>query len=66
MSDSLRTADMPEGDYNLTASNQLRREIHAVIRRYGQESAVTVYQAIGVMEIVKFDLVDLLKKDHEK
>lgn len=53
-------------DYALTASNQLRREIHEVIRRYGQESNVTVYQAIGVLEIVKLDLVDMLQRDHEK
>lgn len=46
----------------LTASRQLRDEIHSAITRYGKESNVTVYQALGVLEIVKIDLVDLLTK----
>ena len=49
----------------LNASWLLRRELRAVIRRYGQESEVTVYQAIGVLEIVKLDLVDMLEKGSE-
>lgn len=54
---------MPNDEtHNPTASDQLRREIHAVIRRYGQESQVTAYQAIGVLEIVKFDIVDMLEQ----
>lgn len=40
-----------------TACDQLRNEMHAVIRRYGYESDLTVYQVMGVMEIVKIDLV---------
>ena len=40
------------------AGSQLRRELFNVIRRYGKESAVTVYQAIGALEIVKADLID--------
>ena len=57
--------EMPEESHNPTASCQLRREVHDVIRRYGQESDVTVYQAIGVLEIVKIDLVDMLEKARE-
>lgn len=57
--------DMAEESHNPTASDQLRREIHDVIRRYGQESDVTVYQAIGVLEIVKLDLVEILEKARE-
>jgi len=51
--------------HNPSASNQLRREIREVIRRYGLESDVTVYQAIGVLEIVKLDLVDMLERARE-
>jgi len=56
---------MPDESHNPVASDQLRQEIREVIRRYGQESDVTVYQAIGVLEIVKFDLVDMLEKARE-
>lgn len=48
------------------ASNQLRVEIRNLIRRYGRESDVTVYQAIGILEIVKLDLVDMLEKAREE
>lgn len=51
--------------HNPTASDQLRRELHDVIYRYGVESDVTVYQAIGVLEMVKLDLVDMLEKARE-
>lgn len=47
------------------ASDQLRKEIHGLIRRYGQESDVTVYQALGVLEIVKLDLVEMLERSRE-
>lgn len=56
---------MAEESYSPVASDQLRRELHDVIRRYGQESDVTVYQAIGVLEIVKLDLVEMLEKARE-
>ena len=44
------------------ASDQLRQQIHDVITRYGQESDITIYQAIGVLECVKMDLWDTLTK----
>ena len=47
------------------ASKQLRRELHDVIRRYSQESDVPVYQAVGVLEIVKIDLAEMLEAAHE-
>lgn len=53
---------MPE---DIPASDQLRKEIHAVISRYSQESDVTTYQVIGVLEIVKLDLVEMLEKCRE-
>lgn len=54
-----------ESDVAIPASDQLRKELHDVLRRYGQESDVTVYQCIGVLEIVKLDLVDMLEKSRE-
>lgn len=47
---------------NTEAPSQLRREIMNIIRRYGQESDVTIYQAIGALEIVKADLIDILDR----
>ena len=42
------------------AGAMLRRELRAVIRRYGQESDVTAYQAIGALRMVEHDIVDTL------
>lgn len=53
---------MAENQQPVPASDQLRHEIHEAIRRYGEESDATVYQAIGVLEIVKLDLVEMLDK----
>jgi hypothetical protein len=41
-------------------STQLKNEIHNVISRYGQESDVTVYETIAVLEIIKFELIEHL------
>lgn len=48
------------------ASDQLRKQIHDVIRRYGQESDITVYQVMGVLEMVKLDMVDMLERKHDQ
>ena len=50
---------------SLEASAQMRKEIKKVIRRYGEESDVTVYQALGVLEIVKSDLIEMLERATE-
>lgn len=44
----------------LEAATQLRNEIHSLIRRYGQESDVSVYTAIGALRMVEHDLVTML------
>lgn len=55
----------PESSFqSLGASRLLRQEILNTIRRYGQESDVTVYQAIGVLEIVKLDLVEIMEQSN--
>lgn len=38
-------------------SNQLRHEIDNVIYRYSQESGITAYQAVGVLEAIKMSLL---------
>lgn len=43
------------------ASDQLRKEMLSLAIRYGEESDITVYQILGVLEIVKLDLVDQLE-----
>lgn len=42
--------------------NQLREEMYNMIIRYGKESDITVYQAIGVLEVLKFDLIEMLEE----
>lgn len=51
---------------NKNACDQLRGEIHACIRRYGLEANTTVYQILGVLEIVKIDLVEMLEQAQRK
>ncbi len=55
----------PSQKQAVDASDQLRHVLIEVIRRHGQETGATVYQAIGVLEIVKFDLVEMLEKARE-
>lgn len=42
------------------AASQFRRELHALIQRWGQESDVTVYQIIGALRVAEHDLIDSL------
>lgn len=49
----------PTNEYFYAAS-QLRHELMNAVLRYGRESDVTVYQAIGALEAVKADLIDML------
>jgi septum formation topological specificity factor MinE len=50
---------------NSDANSQLRREILALIYRYGQESDVTVYSVLGVLDIVKADIIEKLTQGTE-
>ena len=57
--------DKVEGDsqsQEFAAISQLRVEMHKLIMRYGEESDVTLYQVLGMLEVVKQDLMDLRKK----
>ena len=40
--------------------DHVREEIHAVIKRYGNESDLTVYELLGTLEVVKADLLEML------
>lgn len=52
----------PFHDAEPDAGTQLRAELWNVIRRYGQESGVTAYQAIGALQLVQQDVIDALDK----
>lgn len=43
------------------AADQLRREMFGTILRWSQESDVTLCEAIGVLELLKADLLYLLE-----
>lgn len=47
----------PSEDQTLPG-DQLRKEIWAVIRRYGKESDVSIYTVLGTLEVVKADLIE--------
>ncbi len=44
-----------------SASEQLRDEIRAVISRYGEESDVTVAETLGVLELMKAEVIERLR-----
>ena len=46
-----------EDNFNENAGNQLRDTIFKDIIRYAQESDMTAFQAIGVLESLKYDLL---------
>ena len=57
-----------EDNFNCKAGNQLRDTLYKDILRYAQESDMTAYQVIGVLESLKFDLLNAMVesgKDNE-
>jgi hypothetical protein len=60
---------MSEENFNCQAGNQLRQILYKDIVRYAHESDMTAYQVIGVLESLKFDLLNamqtLAKEDEE-
>ena len=46
------------------SGDMLRREVHSLIRRYGQESDMTVYQALGALRVVEHDILAMLENRH--
>jgi len=59
---------MSEENLNCQAGNQLRNILYKDILRYAHESDMTAYQVIGVLESLKFDLLNAMVesgKDNE-
>ena len=57
-----------EDNFNVNAGNQLRQMLYKDIVRYAQESDMTAFQAIGVLESLKFDILNAMQnagKDDE-
>jgi hypothetical protein len=57
-----------EDNFDCQAGNQLRDTLYKDILRYAQESDMTAYQVIGVLESLKFDLLNAMVesgKDNE-
>jgi hypothetical protein len=50
-----------EDNFNCKAGNQLRDTLYKDILRYAQESDMTAYQVIGVLESLKFDLLNVMR-----
>ena len=50
-----------EDNFNSKAGNQLRDTLYKDILRYAQESDMTAYQVIGVLESLKFDLLNAMR-----
>ena len=56
-----------EDNFNCKAGNQLRYTLYKDILRYAQESDMTAYQVIGVLESLKFDLLNAMRNvDNEE
>ena len=52
---------MSEENFNSQAGNQLRDMLFKDIVRYAQESDMTAFQAIGVLESLKYDLLKAME-----
>lgn len=58
-------ADREAAENVLEAGSQLRQEIFSAIRRYGKESGLSVYQALGALQMVGRDLQDMLDRQKD-
>jgi hypothetical protein len=50
-----------ENNFNCQAGNQLRDTLYKDILRYAQESDLTAFQVIGVLESLKYDLLNAMR-----
>jgi hypothetical protein len=56
-----------EDNFNSDAGNQLRETLFKDIVRYAKESDMTAFQAIGVLESLKYDLLNAMREmDNEE
>ena len=51
-----------EDNFNSDAGNQLRETLFKDIVRYAKESDMTAFQAIGVLESLKYDLLNAMRE----
>jgi hypothetical protein len=51
-----------ENNFNCDAGNQLRETLFKDIVRYAKESDMTAFQAIGVLESLKYDLLNAMRE----
>jgi len=56
---------MTKDNFNCKAGNQLRDTLYKDILRYAHESDMTAYQVIGVLESLKFDLLNAMRNVDE-
>lgn len=57
---------MSEDNFNENAGNQLRDTLFKDIVRYAQESDMTAFQAIGVLESLKYDLLKAMENTNNQ
>jgi len=57
---------MSEENFNSQAGNQLRDMLFKDIVRYAQESDMTAFQAIGVLESLKYDLLKAMEDSNNQ
>lgn len=57
---------MSEENFNCQAGNQLRQILYKDIVRYAHESDMTAYQVIGVLESLKYDLLNAMQNVAEE
>ena len=57
---------MSEENFNCHAGNQLRQVLYKDILRYAHESDMTAYQVIGVLESLKYDLLNAMQNVAEE
>jgi len=57
---------MSEENFNENAGNQLRDTLFKDIVRYAQESDMTAFQAIGVLESLKYDLLKAMENTNNQ
>ena len=55
-----------EDNFNCKAGNQLRDTLYKDILRYAHESDMTAYKFIGVLESLKFDLLNAMRNVDEQ
>ena len=55
-----------KSNFNCQAGNQLRQILYKDIVRYAHESDMTAYQVIGVLESLKYDLLNAMQNIAEE